>query len=195
MSLREHRALAPPTPHRVRARYKSRVASCSATTRNRRLQHGSTTMAEGYWRWQPGPGKTKTALAAVARLIDRESDTPIVVVTVPYIHLVDQWSDRDPLVGFAPDSLLPSRPRHGSPKSGMRSTHWQWCQVESFAWWQQSRPRFLRPSVAFSMPWSRGPVSLLLTRCITLGPPISRGCLIRGLSGVWVCRQPPTLAG
>lgn len=51
-----------------------------------------------------GSGKTKTALSAVARLLaDQGSATAtVVVVAVPYIHLVDQWADECKEWGLTP---------------------------------------------------------------------------------------------
>jgi DNA phosphorothioation system restriction enzyme len=48
-----------------------------------------------------GTGKTITALAASARLYEREQRLAV-VVTVPYQHLVDQWQEEAAIFGYRP---------------------------------------------------------------------------------------------
>lgn len=48
-----------------------------------------------------GTGKTITALAASARLYEREEQLAV-IITVPYQHLVDQWSEEAKAFGYRP---------------------------------------------------------------------------------------------
>lgn len=64
------------------------------------LSHGG----RGILSMATGSGKTKTALGCVSRLLASEAGPPrpIVIVSVPYIHLVDQWADECRAWGLAP---------------------------------------------------------------------------------------------
>jgi hypothetical protein len=57
-----------------------------------------------------GTGKTITALAASARLYERENHLAV-VIAVPYQHLVDQWNDEARAFGYAPVLAYQSKSR------------------------------------------------------------------------------------
>lgn len=58
----------------------------------------------GVWEMATGTGKTITALAAVAALwrASRDEQSLLVVVTVPFVHLADQWADEARRFGAIP---------------------------------------------------------------------------------------------
>ena len=68
----------------------------------------------GMWEMATGTGKTITALAAMTRvarfLNDQDQPRPMIVVTtVPYQHLVDQWADEFKAFGVQPIVCMGSR--------------------------------------------------------------------------------------
>ena len=58
----------------------------------------------GLWEMATGTGKTFTALAALSKLWEaiRDKESLVVVVTVPFQHLADQWSAEAKKFGFSP---------------------------------------------------------------------------------------------
>lgn len=58
----------------------------------------------GLWEMATGTGKTLTALAAIAKVweVIQEQSSLVVVVTVPYQHLADQWFAEARSFGFSP---------------------------------------------------------------------------------------------
>lgn len=55
----------------------------------------------GLFEMATGTGKTITALAASAKLYDREKQLAV-IIAVPYQHLVDQWNDEASAFGYKP---------------------------------------------------------------------------------------------
>lgn len=56
---------------------------------------------QGLFEMATGTGKTITALAASARLYERENELAV-IIAVPYQHLVDQWNDEATAFGYKP---------------------------------------------------------------------------------------------
>lgn len=56
----------------------------------------------GIFSMATGSGKTKTALSAISRLLQLDSAPRVVIVVVPYVHLVDQWADEYAEWGIKP---------------------------------------------------------------------------------------------
>lgn len=56
---------------------------------------------QGLFEMATGTGKTITALAASAKLYDRENQLAV-IIAVPYQHLVDQWCDEASAFGYKP---------------------------------------------------------------------------------------------
>lgn len=63
---------------------------------------------QGLFEMATGTGKTITALAAAAQLYRQEKGL-IVVITCPYKHLVNQWSDEATQFGFRPIKVAEAR--------------------------------------------------------------------------------------
>jgi hypothetical protein len=61
-----------------------------------------------------GTGKTITALAASARLYEREGQLAL-IIAVPYQHLVDQWADEARAFGYEPILAYQSKARWLDP--------------------------------------------------------------------------------
>lgn len=67
-----------------------------------------TADCKGIFEMATGTGKTITALAAVVRLIERERRS-VVVVTCPYKHLVEQWTEEAENFFFRPIKVFESK--------------------------------------------------------------------------------------
>jgi len=65
---------------------------------------------QGLLEMATGTGKTITALAASARLYERERRLAV-VITVPYQHLVDQWNEEAQAFGYRPVLAYQSKAR------------------------------------------------------------------------------------
>lgn len=65
---------------------------------------------QGLFEMATGTGKTITALAASARLFEREQQLAV-IITVPYQHLVDQWREEAARFGYKPILAYQSKGR------------------------------------------------------------------------------------
>lgn len=66
----------------------------------------------GIWKMATGTGKTITALALAAKVLEGVSPKgvrPLIVIVCPYLHLVDQWNDWARRFGFRPILCYGSR--------------------------------------------------------------------------------------
>lgn len=70
------------------------------------IQHWSDQDGRGILRMATGTGKTITALLAASKIADHLDERFLLVVSVPYQHLVDQWAtqldafDTDPILAY-----------------------------------------------------------------------------------------------